>query len=185
MSGNISFFENDVPLAFKSVTDPKLLADFHGQQSVIASLKDYEQWMKKDLLPRYKGDFRLGRATYTKKLQYEEMVDIPSIVSCRSVTTISMQTRKFAETAARIDPKKTPKQILDEMEKDHPPLTNCWTRFATPWRADEVIKIARSSRSSPAPADSGGNAALHARADLRVHGYALVRTRSPRKLSSM
>ena len=28
MPGNISFFENDVPLAFKAVTDPKLLAEF-------------------------------------------------------------------------------------------------------------------------------------------------------------
>src|ERR1700693_3604400 len=61
MPGNISFFENDVPLAFKAVTDPKLLADFHAaNNAVIASLKEYEEWMMKDLLPRSHGDLRLG-----------------------------------------------------------------------------------------------------------------------------
>src|SRR5579864_3134084 len=59
MPVNIPFFENDVPLAFKAVTDPRLLADFRASNSaVIASLKEYEQWLKKDLLPRSQGDFR-------------------------------------------------------------------------------------------------------------------------------
>ena len=62
MPGNISFFENDVPLAFKAVTDPKLLADFRAaNNAVIASLKEYEQWMKKDLLPRSQGITVSGR----------------------------------------------------------------------------------------------------------------------------
>ena len=37
--------------------------------------------------------------------------------------------KKFAETAARIDSKKTPKQILDEMEKDHPPADKLLDAF--------------------------------------------------------
>ena len=44
MPGIIGFFENDVPLAFKQVTDPKLLAEFHAaNDAVIAALKDYER----------------------------------------------------------------------------------------------------------------------------------------------
>jgi len=44
MPGNISFFENDVPLAFKDVTDPKLLADFRAANSaVIASLQEFRR----------------------------------------------------------------------------------------------------------------------------------------------
>ena len=122
MPGNISFFENDVPLAFKAVSDSKLLADFHAANSaVIASLKDYEQWMMKDLLPRSQGDFRLGSATYLKKLQYEEMVDIPlDRLLAIGYDDLRANQKRFAETAARIDPSKTPQQILAEMEKDHP-----------------------------------------------------------------
>jgi len=122
MPGNISFFANDVPLAFKAVTDPKLLADFHAaNNAVIASLKDYEQWLKNDLLPRSQGDFRLGASTYAKKLAYEEMVDIPlDRLLAIGYDDLRANQKRFAETAARIDRTRTPQQILAEMEKDHP-----------------------------------------------------------------
>jgi uncharacterized protein (DUF885 family) len=122
MPGSISFFQNDVPLAFKAVTDPKLLADFRAANgAVIASLKEYEQWMKQDLLPRSQGDFRLGPSTYAKKLAYEEMVDIPlDRLLAIGYSDLRANQKRFAETAARIDPTKAPQQILAEMEKDHP-----------------------------------------------------------------
>jgi hypothetical protein len=131
MPGNISFFENDVPLAFKAVTDPKLLADFHAaNNAVIASLKDYEQWMTKDLLPRSQGDFRLGPITYAKKLLYEEMVDIPlDRLLAIGYDDLRANQKKFAETGARIDPSKTPQQILEESEKDHPPADKLLDAF--------------------------------------------------------
>jgi len=120
--GNISFFENDVPLAFKAVTDHKLLADFQtANKAVLSALKEYEQWMTKDLLPRSQGDFRLGPSTYAKKLEYEEMVDIPLERLLEiGYADLHKNQRAFAETAARIDSTKTPQQILAEMEKDHP-----------------------------------------------------------------
>lgn len=122
MPGNISFFENDVPLAFKAVTDHKLLADFRAaNDAVIAALKEYGQWMTKDLLPRSQGDFRLGPATYAKKLDYEEMVDIPlDRLLAIGYDDLRANQKRFAATAARIDSTKTPQQILAEMEKDHP-----------------------------------------------------------------
>ena len=44
---------------------------------MIAALKDYEEFLKTELLPKSNGDFRLGAENYAKKLAYEEMVDIP------------------------------------------------------------------------------------------------------------
>src|SRR5579862_3963643 len=122
MDGNISFFQNDVPLAFKAVTDPALLRDFKASNdAVIAALKDYETWLKNDLLPRSKGDFRLGAANYAKKLKYEEMVDIP-IKRLLEIGYANLREnqKRFAETAALIDKTKTPQQVLAEAEKDHP-----------------------------------------------------------------
>src|ERR1700730_18666647 len=76
--GIISFFQEDVPLAFKSVTDAKLLVEFRtANDAVIKDLEDYQVYLKTDVLPRSNGDFRLGADTYTKKLLFEEMVDIP------------------------------------------------------------------------------------------------------------
>jgi len=142
MPGNISFFQNDVPLAFKTVKDPKLLAEFQASnKAVIASLQEYEEWMKKDLLARSQGDFRLGSSTYAKKLAYEEMVDIPlDRLLAIGYEDLRANQKRFAETAARIDPKKTPQQILEET----PPFMRALT-FAsmdTPGPFENVAKEA-------------------------------------------
>ena len=40
-------------------------------------LTSYLGWLKTDLLPRSNGDFRIGAETFSKKLHYDEMVDVP------------------------------------------------------------------------------------------------------------
>ncbi|HLQ49918.1 MAG TPA: DUF885 family protein, partial [Terriglobales bacterium] len=53
LPGIISFFQKDVPEAFKNVHDEKLLKEFKASNgTVIHSLENYEKWMKNDLLPR-------------------------------------------------------------------------------------------------------------------------------------
>jgi uncharacterized protein (DUF885 family) len=122
LPGIASFFENDVPLAFKQVTDAKLLADFKQTNSaVIKSLKDYEAYLKTQVLPKSNGDFRLGAENYSKKLAYEEMVDIPLDRLLKiGYDDLHANQERFKATAAKLDPKKTPQQILAELEKDHP-----------------------------------------------------------------
>ena len=122
LPGIISFFQNDVALAFTKVTDQALLADFKKMNTlVIDSLKQYESYLTKELLPKSKGDFRLGSELFSKKLSYEEMVDIP----LDRLLEIGMQNlrdnqKAFKDVAAKLDAKRTPLQILDEINKDHP-----------------------------------------------------------------
>jgi hypothetical protein len=74
----ITFFQNDVPLAFKDVKDAALLDEFHqSNAAVIKELQEWQTWLKQDVLPRSKGDYKLGADNYSKKLLYDEMVDIP------------------------------------------------------------------------------------------------------------
>jgi uncharacterized protein (DUF885 family) len=122
LPGIASFFENDVPLAFKQVTDAKLLADFkQTNAAVIKSLKDYEAYLKTQVLPKSNGDFRLGAENYSRKLAYEEMVDIPLDRLLKiGYDDLHANQERFKATAAKLDPKKTPQQILAELEKDHP-----------------------------------------------------------------
>ena len=49
-----------------------------------AALKDFQTFLEKDLLPRSKGDFRLGRARFEKKLRFT--LDDPSIAVDTLVT---------------------------------------------------------------------------------------------------
>ena len=122
LPGNIAFFKNDVPAAFKVVTDRTILNEFHeSNQAVIDALNEYERFLKTDLLPKSKGDFRIGAENYTKKLLYEEMVDTPlDKLLDIGLRNLRQNQQALRETAAKIDPKRTPPEILEALDKDHP-----------------------------------------------------------------
>jgi uncharacterized protein (DUF885 family) len=120
--GIVSFFESDVPKAFAAVKDAALLAEFRtSNQGVIDALKSYEAWMKSELLPKSKGDFRIGTDNYRKKLLYDEMVDTPLDRLLQiAYDDLHRNQAEFQRVAKQIDPKRTPAQILHDLEQDHP-----------------------------------------------------------------
>jgi uncharacterized protein (DUF885 family) len=122
LPGIVSFFQHDVPTAFKEVTDAKLLAEFQqSNQHVIDELNGYQAFLKDNLLARSHGDFRLGAKLFHKKLLDEEMVDLPLDQLLEiGMADLRRNQQAFKETAAKIDPSKTPQQILDEATHDHP-----------------------------------------------------------------
>ncbi|HXE91932.1 MAG TPA: DUF885 domain-containing protein [Terriglobales bacterium] len=122
LPGIIGFFENDVPAAFASVKDPRLTAGFRAaNQQAIAALRDYEQFLRNDLLPRSHGDFRIGADLFRKKLLYEEMVETP-LDRLLEIAYADLRRNQaaFAQTARQIDPARSPLDVLDDMERDHP-----------------------------------------------------------------
>lgn len=122
LPGIVSFFQNDVPAAFAGATDASLVAEFaKSNAAVIAALESYEHWLKSDLLPRSHGDFRLGAETYSKKLLYDEMVDTPldRLLEIGKADLRKNQA-EFSRIAAEIDPTKTPHEVLEELQADHP-----------------------------------------------------------------
>jgi uncharacterized protein (DUF885 family) len=118
----VSFFEKDVPLAFKDVTDRALLDEFHKTNAtVVRELNSYQAWLKNDVLPRSNGDFRLGADNYRKKLLYDEMVDIPLDKLLEiGFADLRRNQQWFRDTAKKIDATVTPRQILEQAEKNHP-----------------------------------------------------------------
>ncbi len=122
LPGIVSFFQNDVPAAFAGATDTAVEAEFaKSNAAVIASLQSYEQWLKSDLLPRSHGDFRLGAETYSKKLLYDEMVDTPldRLLEIGKADLRKNQA-EFSRIAAEVDPAKTPREVLEELQAEHP-----------------------------------------------------------------
>ena len=118
----ISFFEKDVPEAFTDAKDPAVIAEFHKTNAtVIASLREYEQWLKTDLLPRSSGDFRIGADTFAKKLLYDEMVDTPlDKLLIVAYADLHKNQAEFERIAREVDPSKTPKEVLAELASIHP-----------------------------------------------------------------
>jgi len=122
LPGIIGFFQKDVPEAFKDVTDPQLLMQFKASnEKVIAELQRYQDFLKNDLLPVSKGDYRLGPELYRKKLLYDDMVEIPLDRLLQvGYDDLHKNQAELKRVAAQIDPSKTPEQVLAMLEEDHP-----------------------------------------------------------------
>jgi uncharacterized protein (DUF885 family) len=122
LPGIVSFFEHDVPLAFADAKDPALKAEFaQTNATVIASMNSYLEWLKTDLLPRSNGDFRIGAATFSQKLKYDEMVDIP-LDKLLEIGWADLRKNQehFRQVAHELDPGKEPSAMLEELGKQHP-----------------------------------------------------------------
>lgn len=122
IEGNISFFQHDVPSAFADADDASVRADFAKSNAVvIAALQQYAVWLKSDLLPRSNGDYKLGADVFSKKLLYDEMVDIP-LDHLLEVAYADMHKNQaeFARIASEVNPSKTPQEVLAELASIHP-----------------------------------------------------------------
>ena len=127
----IDFFQHDVPSAFKAAKDPATIAEFQRTNAaVIAALTSYENWLKADLLPQSNGDFRIGAETFSKKLLYDEIVDVPLDRLLQiGFDDLHKNQAEFNRIAKEIDPNKTPKEVLAELAAIHPPPDQLMSTF--------------------------------------------------------
>jgi uncharacterized protein (DUF885 family) len=136
IDGLVSFFQTDVPSAFLSgaeaATDAEAKAAFvKSNAAVIDALKSYGAWMKSDLLPRSNGDYKFGAETFSKKLRYDEMVDIPLDRLLEiAFADLHKNQAEFARIAKEVDPTKTPQQVLAELAGIHPAPDKLLTTFS-------------------------------------------------------
>jgi uncharacterized protein (DUF885 family) len=123
IDGNRDFFKTAVAAAFPTVKDQALLDEFkQANDAVIAAFDDYKTWLQNDLLKRSRGDFAIGEDTYRRKLAADEMIDRP-LDDLLAIAEADLRKNQaaFAETARSIDPKRTPLQVLEMVQADHPP----------------------------------------------------------------
>lgn len=153
IDGLVSFFQSDVPAAFADADDAKAKADFaRTNAAVIQSLKDYGAWMKSDLLPRSNGDYRLGADTFAKKLQYDEMVDVPLPHLLEiALADLHKNQAEFARIAKEVDPSKTPQEVLAELATIHPAPDKLLDAFHGTF--DSLITFIRAHKIITIPSD--------------------------------
>ena len=153
LPGLISFFKTDVPNAFADATDPSVKADFgKSNAAVIAELQDYEKWLRSDVLPVSNGDFRIGADAYSKKLRYDEMVDIP-LDRLLEIDRANMRQNQaeFKRVAAELDPNKTPREVLAELAADHPAPDHLLQAFRDTF--NELVSFIREKHIVTIPSD--------------------------------
>jgi uncharacterized protein (DUF885 family) len=123
VDGNRDFFTTSVAEAFGEVTDGALLTEFRtANDSVAAALDDYKRWLQNELLPKSNGSFAYGADTYQKVLAADEMVTtpLPDLLAIAEAD-LKRNQQAFVEAAGKIDPTKSPEQVMADMAKDHPP----------------------------------------------------------------
>jgi uncharacterized protein (DUF885 family) len=122
LPGIISFFQRDVPLAFKDATDAATKAEFaKSNAEVIRALESYQGWLKTDLFARSNGDYRIGAETFQQKLHYDEMVDTPLDKLLEiGYADLHENQADFNRIAKEVGPTKSARAVLEELGADHP-----------------------------------------------------------------
>jgi uncharacterized protein (DUF885 family) len=149
----ITFFQHDVPLAFADATDPATKSEFaQTNAAVIAALNSYLEWLKTDLLPRSNGDFRIGADTFSKKLQYDEMVDIPLDKLLEIAwADIRKNQAHFKQVASELEPTKSPADVVLELGQNHPAPDHLLDAFRATF--DGLVSFIRSHHIVTIPSD--------------------------------
>jgi uncharacterized protein (DUF885 family) len=153
LPGIVSFFEHDVPAAFADTQDAALKAQFaQTNATVIAGLKSYLDWLKTDLLAKSNGDFRIGAETFSKKLQYDEMVDLP-LDKLLEIGWADLRKNQahFNEIAKELEPNKTPSAVLDELGENHPAPDHLLDAFRATF--DGLVNFIRTHHIVTIPSD--------------------------------
>jgi uncharacterized protein (DUF885 family) len=78
MRGALKFIDEDLPRAFRSVDDLHLLGDLADAQTEAShAVGAYIEYLEKDVAPKARASFRLGRDKFEQKLRYDEGITLP------------------------------------------------------------------------------------------------------------
>lgn len=127
--GTLSFLRDDLPAALAAqglesvqASDPELVRDFQAAHArALAEVEGFTTWLERDLLPAANGDFRLGPELFRRKLLYEEHVDLtPEALRDMNEAAIRDYQARVAREAARIDPDRSPAEVMAGIASNYP-----------------------------------------------------------------
>jgi uncharacterized protein (DUF885 family) len=153
LPGTIGFFEKDVPAAFADATDSSIKKAFAESNAVaIATLREYQAWLKSDLLPRSNGDFRIGAEVFSKKLLYDDMVTTPLDRLLEiGMADLRKNQGEFRRVAKEIDSSKSATDVLAELQSMHPAPGELMQTFRNTF--DGLIAFTNAHRIITLPSD--------------------------------
>jgi len=118
----VGFFERSLPAAFSGVQDNTLWNEFESVcREVVDTYHAYAAWLEEEVLPRAEHPFAIGERHYSLRLKWGEGVEMP-LNQLMEIGKRELQRlqEEFTATAARIDPHRSPREVFDDMAKDHP-----------------------------------------------------------------
>jgi uncharacterized protein (DUF885 family) len=134
-AGSIGFFESVAPRLFAKA--PKIRRHLERESARAArSLRDFQSWLEKDLLPRARGNWRLGEDLWTRKLHRTLQSDLtPDEILRRAGDQLAADRKRMLEVAAPLHAALHPRhrhaqkgdalinvvvrEVLDEVTRHH------------------------------------------------------------------
>src|SRR5918999_6234568 len=129
--GVLSFIERDLPRAFASLDDLHLLGDLADASTEASNaVKQYIEYLEKELAPRAKGSFRLGRERFEQKLKLDEGLDMGvERLLAIALRELHETQEEFRSVAGRLNGG-DPLSAWRQAKEEHPP-------------AGDIVKVAR------------------------------------------
>jgi uncharacterized protein (DUF885 family) len=120
--GTQRFIDDDLPRAFSRLDDLHILGDLaDASTEASAALGAYAETLEKDLAPRSKGSFRLGRERFEEKLRLDEglSIDVDTLLSI-AIRELHATQEEFRTVASRLNGGE-PRAAWERAKADHPP----------------------------------------------------------------
>jgi uncharacterized protein (DUF885 family) len=120
--GTQRFIDEDLPRAFSRLDDLHILGDLaDASVEASAALGAYIEYLEKDLAPRSKGSFRLGRERFEEKLRIDEglTIDVDRLLSI-AMRELNATQEEFRRVASRMNGS-DPRAAWERAKADHPP----------------------------------------------------------------
>jgi uncharacterized protein (DUF885 family) len=121
MRGTLRFIDEDLPRAFGDLSDLHLLGDLADASTEAAgAIGSYADYLERELAPRAKGSFRLGRDRFEQKLRLDEGITL----SAERLLAIAMRELQhtqdeFRRVASRVNGG-DPMAAWSKTKDDHP-----------------------------------------------------------------
>ena len=122
MRGTQRFIDEDLPRAFSRLDNLHILGDLaDGATAASAAIGAYAEYLEKDLAPRSKGAFRLGRERFQEKLKLDEglTIDVDRLLSI-ALRQLNETQEEFRRVASKINGG-DPRAAWEKAKADHPP----------------------------------------------------------------
>ncbi len=122
--GSVGFFRDTLAAWAKenAAGDKQLWNDFDTANKAAAkAFADIVPYLEKELLPKSTGTYAIGAKNFSDKLLWDEMVDLPlDKILAIGEANLAKDHKDFVETARKINPHKTPAEVMKSISDEHP-----------------------------------------------------------------
>jgi uncharacterized protein (DUF885 family) len=124
--GGAGFLKGDLLVALKEVKNDSLMKQFtEVNNKAIAAIADFVDWLKKEKLPKANNAYAIGKDKYQKMLLYSEDIRMtPEEILEIGLKELEREKERFNNAAAIINPNKKPREVLNDVQKEHPSAEN-------------------------------------------------------------